>query len=263
VNDAPALKEADIGVSMGVSGTDVAKEASGVILLDDNFASLVAAVEEGRIIYRNIRKFIRYMLSCNVGEVLTMFLGMLLGFPVVLLPIQILWINLVTDGLPAIALGLDPPDTDVMAEPPRAADEGIFARGMLRRILTRGAIIGFCTLLVFFLFLRDAGAGLDAARTGAFVTLILTQLIHVFECKSEQLALWRVPVRNNLWLIWAVLSSLALTAVVVYVPWLQGVFRTVPLDLRQVGTVLGVCAAGPVLAGVFHRESYLDKSRRA
>ena len=121
--------------------------------MDDNFATLVAAVEEGRVIYRNIRKFIRYLLSCNVGEVMTMFLGMLLGFPVVLLPIQILWINLVTDGLPAIALGMDPPEGDVMLDPPRGTNEGVFAHGLLQRILIRGMMIAFCTLLVFFLFL--------------------------------------------------------------------------------------------------------------
>ncbi len=258
VNDAPAIKEADIGVAMGVSGTDVAKEAAGVILLDDNFATLVAAVEEGRVIYKNIRKFIRYLLSCNVGEVLTMFIGMLMGLPVVLLPIQILWINLVTDGLPAIALGMDPPDGGEMLEPPRGADEGIFARGLMQRIVIRGSMIAFCTLLVFLLF-QGRAAGLEAARTGAFLTLVLTQLIHVFECKSEQKNLLRIPLLNNLYLIGAVFISLLMILAVIYVPALQPVFHTVALSGGQLLTVLGVSLMGPLAAGFLSRSRSTQK----
>ena len=252
VNDAPAIKEADIGVSMGVSGTDVAKEAAGVILLDDNFATLVAAVEEGRIIYKNIRKFIRYLLSCNVGEVMTMFVGMLMGFPVVLLPIQILWVNLVTDGLPAIALGLDPPDGDEMSEPPRGAGEGVFAGGLMRRIVVRGLAIAFCTLLVFVLFLRQ-DQGLEAARTGAFLTLVLTQLIHVFECKSETRSFLRIPFMNNRWLVLAALVSLAMILAVIYIPALQPMFHTVALTGGQLLVVCGISLIGPVMSGILGR----------
>ncbi len=253
VNDAPAIKEADIGVSMGVSGTDVAKEAAGVILLDDNFATLVAAVEEGRVIYRNIRKFIRYLLSCNVGEVLTMFLGVLMGFPVVLLPIQILWINLVTDGLPAIALGMDPPDGGEMLESPRPAEEGIFANGLLARIVIRGAMIAFCTLLVFLLFLRQ-GRGLDMARTGAFLTLVLTQLIHVFECKSDHKSLFHIPLLNNRWLIGAALISFAMIMAVLYIPALQPVFHTAPLPMDALMAAMGISMLGPLLSAFLSRE---------
>ena len=252
VNDAPAIKEADIGVSMGLSGTDVAKEAAGVILLDDNFATLVAAVEEGRVIYGNIRKFIRYLLSCNVGEVLTMFAGMLLGFPVVLLPIQILWINLVTDGLPAIALGLEPKEGNEMRQKPRDASEGVFARGLLTRIITRGMMIAFCTLLIFLLFLRRYD-DLTVARTGAFLTLVLTQLIHVFECKSETKNLFQVSYRNNPWLILAALSSLVMMAAVLYLPSMWPVFQTVALDARQLLTVGAVSLAAPVVIGFLGR----------
>jgi len=252
VNDAPAIKEADIGVSMGVSGTDVAKEAAGVILLDDNFATLVAAVEEGRIIYKNIRKFIRYLLSCNVGEVVTMFVGMLLGFPVVLLPIQILWINLVTDGLPAFALGMDPPDGDEMLDPPRNAKEGIFAGNLLTHIVIRGLMIAFCTLSVFILFLRQ-DTGLQAARTGAFLTLVITQLIHVFECKSEKRTLLHIPVLNNLWLVGAVCVSLLMILAVIYVPALRPIFKTVPLDLEQLVSVAVISFVGPAVVGFLNR----------
>ncbi|OAV39410.1 calcium-transporting ATPase YloB [Clostridium saccharobutylicum DSM 13864] len=149
VNDAPAIKESDIGIAMGISGTDVTKEASSMILMDDNFSTIVAAVEEGRIIYDNIRKFIRYLLSCNLGEVLTMFLATLFYLPNPLSPIQILLVNLATDGLPAIALGVDPAESDIMRQQPREKGESIFARGLVEKIIVRGTLIGLCTLLSF------------------------------------------------------------------------------------------------------------------
>lgn len=157
VNDAPAIKEADVGVAMGITGTDVTKQAADVILLDDNFATLVKAVEQGRGIYANIRKFVRYLLSCNIGEVITMFLGILMGFPMVLLPTQLLLVNLVTDGLPAIALGMEPCEKDVMKQRPRRPDESFFSGGLLFKIIFRGIMIGLCTLGCFTTILR-AGA---------------------------------------------------------------------------------------------------------
>ncbi len=253
VNDAPAVKEADIGVSMGMTGTDVTKEAAGVILLDDNFATLIAAVEEGRVIYRNIRKFIRYLLSCNVGEVLTMFVGMLLSFPVVLLPIQILWVNLATDGLPAIALGLDPPDDDVMQHPPRRADEGVFSGGLLFKIVFRGILIAACTLCTFWV-IRISGGSLEAARTGAFMTLVLTQLIHVFECKSEEHSLFKIHIFNNKALILAVLSSLVLLLSAIYIPFLSDIFSTTPLNLNQLVYVLLITLICPVAGAIVNRK---------
>ena len=174
VNDAPAIKEADIGVAMGISGTDVTKEAASMVLMDDNFATIVSAVEEGRIIYDNIRKFIRYLLSCNLGEVLTMFLASLFYLPNPLTPIQILFVNLATDGLPAIALGIDPADKDIMRQSPREKNEGIFARGLWEKIIVRGCLIGICTLLSFMVG-RYYGMDLATCRTIALCTLVMSQ----------------------------------------------------------------------------------------
>lgn len=250
VNDAPAVKEADIGVAMGITGTDVTKEASSMVLLDDNFATIVAAIEEGRVIYDNIRKFIRYMLSCNIGEVLTMFLGTLLGLPLPLLPIQILWVNLVTDGLPAIALSVDPAEKDIMMRPPRGAKENIFSHGLINLILFRGALVGLCTLAVFISVLHFT-QDVALARTGAFVTLVLTQLIHVFECKSERKNIFEIPLLNNIPLVLAVLCSLIMIIGVVYIPVLQGVFKTVPLSYNEWVLIAGFSALGPVISSFF------------
>lgn len=249
VNDAPAVKEADIGVSMGITGTDVTKEASAMVLLDDNFATIVAAVEEGRVIYNNIRKFIRYMLACNIGEVLTMFLGMLMWLPIPLLPIQILWVNLATDGLPAIALGLDPPEKDVMMRQPRGTKDNIFSHGLLRLILTRGIFIGLSTLGVFVSILYFVN-NVELARTGAFMTLVITQLIHVFECKSETRNIFEIDLFDNIPLVLAVLCSVVMILGVVYVPSLQAVFKTVALGLNEWMLVIGFSLIVPVLSSM-------------
>lgn len=250
VNDAPAVKEADIGVAMGRTGTDVTKEASSMVLMDDNFATIVAAIEEGRVIYSNIRKFIRYMLSCNLGEVLTMFLGMLAGLPVPLLPIQILWVNLVTDGLPAVALGFDPPEKDIMKQKPRDPEESIFSHGLAGLIITRGILIGLATLAVYASLLWFT-ADIGLARTGGFVTLVLSQLIHVFECKSETRNIFRIPLFNNIFLVLAVICSLVMMLGVIYIPVLQNIFKTVPLGLNEWMIAGGLSFLAPVLTSIF------------
>lgn len=232
VNDAPAIKEADIGISMGLSGTDVTKEASSMILLDDNFATIVSAVEEGRVIYDNIRKFIRYLLSCNLGEVLTMFLASLFTLPNPLTPIQILFVNLATDGLPAIALGVDPPDKDIMRQSPREKGESIFARGLTEKILVRGCLIGICTLLSFMIG-RYYGMDLSTCRTLALATLVMSQLFHVFECRSERHSIFEIKIFTNKYLVGAVLLSIIMLCAILYIPFLQGVFHTVPLKFKQ------------------------------
>ena len=251
VNDAPAVKEADVGVAMGMTGTDVTKQAADVILLDDNLATLVSAVEQGRCVYANIRKFVRYLLSCNIGEVLTMFLGMAMGMPVVLLPVQILLVNLVTDGLPAIALGLEPPDEDIMSRPPRRPDEGFFAGGLMRKIVFRGIFIGLSTLASFTAVMH-MGGDLGVCRTAALITLVTSQLIHVFECKSERKSLLSIDLMNNMKLVLAVLVSAGALAAAVAVPELREVFGTVLPDSRQLMAALGFSAAVPLLSGIFN-----------
>ncbi len=249
VNDAPAIKEADVGVAMGESGTDVAKQAADVILLDDNLATLVSAVKEGRSIYANIRKFVRYLLSCNIGEVITMFLGILMGMPVVLLPVQLLLVNLATDGLPAIALGLEPPEPDIMHHPPRKPNESFFAGGLLGKIVWRGILIGLCTLASFSMAARFGGT-LPEARTAALLTLVVSQLIHVFECKSEQGTLFCVRYLSNLKLIGAVLVSALLLAVTIWLPQAQVIFGTAALHGPILWQALGFAAGIPLLCSI-------------
>lgn len=232
VNDAPAIKEADIGVAMGISGTDVTKEAASMVLMDDNFATIVSAVEEGRIIYDNIRKFIRYLLSCNLGEVLTMFLASLFYLPNPLTPIQILFVNLATDGLPAIALGIDPADKDIMRQSPREKNEGIFARGLWEKIIVRGCLIGICTLLSFMVG-RYYGMDLATCRTIALCTLVMSQLLHVFECRSERHSIFEINILSNIYLLGAAIISITMICGILYIPFLRGIFNTVALNLGQ------------------------------
>lgn len=245
INDAPALMESDIGVAMGQSGTDVAKEASALVLGDDNFATIISAVREGRAIYDNIRKFIRYLLACNVGELLTVFLTMLLGLPLPLKPLQILWVNLVTDGLPAMALGVEAGDSDLMRRQPRPKTEGVFARGLARKILTRGVLIGITTSGVFALSLRAAG-NLQLARTMAFATLVFCQLFHVFDCRSESLSIREKGLFSNRFLVLAVCISTLMFLAVVYLPTARSLFDTVVLSWQQWAFLL-TCAGLPTI----------------
>ncbi|WP_027408192.1 calcium-translocating P-type ATPase, SERCA-type [Anoxybacteroides tepidamans] len=251
VNDAPAIKSADIGVAMGKSGTDVAKEAAALVLLDDNFATIQAAIHEGRNIYENIRKFIRYLLASNVGEILVMLFAMLLALPLPLVPIQILWVNLVTDGLPAMALGLDQAEDNVMKRKPRHPKEGVFARGLGWKIVSRGFIIGIVTLAAFMTAYERSGNELVYAQTVAFATLVMAQLIHVFDCRCERSIFDRNPL-GNMYLVWAVLLSLLLVLVVIYYPPLQHIFHTVPIALFDWILIIGLAALPTFLfAGSF------------
>lgn len=261
VNDAPAVKEADIGVSMGITGTDVTKEASSLILGNDDFATIVAAVEEGRIIYDNIRKFIRYLLSCNIGEVLTMFFATLLGLPLPLLPIQILWMNLVTDGLPAIALGMDSGDPDIMTRKPRSPKESIFAHGLMRRIIVRGTVFAVAVLFVYIFSFYTGGEDLELARTMAFTTLVFVQLFYVFDCRSERYSIFELGFTGNKYLLGAASISMAMQLMVIYIPGLQSIFKTVPLDLWHWLLIFAVTIATTLLQGLYRAVKIRRKRR--
>ncbi|MDD4894897.1 MAG: calcium-transporting P-type ATPase, PMR1-type [Candidatus Omnitrophica bacterium] len=231
VNDAPAVKEADIGVAMGITGTDVTKEVSDMVITDDNFASIVAAVEEGRGIYDNIKKFIHYLLSCNAGEILVMFVSSLAGLPVPLLPIQILWVNLVTDGLPALALGVDPVDPNIMQRPPRPANESVVTKQRAFAMLAQGGFIAFCSLFAFIFVLFIEKEGVERARTAAFIVLSCSQLFHSFNCRNMTESLFKIGVFTNKKLILATAISFSLQILAIYNPFLQKIFKTQNLGL--------------------------------
>lgn len=234
VNDAPALKAADIGCSMGRAGTDVAKSASDMILTDDNFATIVEAVRQGRGIFANIKKAIQFLLSSNIGEIITIFVGLLFGWQSPLLPIQLLWVNLVTDSLPAIALGVDPADPLIMKEQPRPPKKSLFADGLGVTILLEGSMIGALALLAFSIGrnLFDMSQTPYIGRTMAFSVLSLSQLVHAFNMRSER-SIFSVGVFKNMYLIYAFIAGLALQASVVMIPFLAKIFKVTPLNPLQ------------------------------
>jgi Ca2+-transporting ATPase len=237
VNDAPALKKADIGVAMGITGTDVTKEAADMVLTDDNFASIVAAVEEGRGIFSNIKKYLIYLLSCNLGEILLMavviLFGPLMGLPAGTLPliaIQLLYVNLATDGLPAIALSVDPPDPDIMKQKPRPRKQTIFTAPVLRYLAGAGIWTAMVTLGIF-LWAINSGKSFLEAQGLCFITLILIEFFNAFNCRSLEYSLFKIGPFANKWLIWAILITIAMTIPIFYVPFLQEVFHAYALGL--------------------------------
>jgi len=239
VNDAPALKRADIGIAMGLGGTDVARESASLVLLDDNFATIVSAVREGRRIYDNIRKFVRYAMTGNSGEIWTLFLAPLLLLPIPMLPIHILWVNLVTDGLPGLALAAEPAERGVMQRPPRAPTESFFAHGLWQHILGIGLLIGGLCLGVQAWALSTGHANW---QTMVFTVLTLSQMVHVLAIRSEQESLWRLGLGSNKPLLGAVGLTFLLQMATIYIPALNPIFKTAPLSLAELAICLGAAA---------------------
>ena len=262
VNDAPAIKQADIGVSMGITGTDVAKDTADMVLTDDNYVSIVSAVEQGRIIYSNIRKFVYYLISCNMAEILIIFLPTALGFLLFpeltteqlapLAPIQLLWLNLITDGAPALALSTEKGDPDIMDQPPRAPKEPIINRQMLLGVITQTIAISAVTLTAFLVGLYHDGAAvrdnLEIAKTMAFVTLSTSELLRAFTARSERYPLLKQGVFSNKWMNIAVIFSLVLILAVVYIPFLNPIFKTVPLAGQQWELILPLLLIPSIVA---------------
>lgn len=258
VNDALALKKADIGVSMGITGTDVAKNTADMILTDDNFASIVAAVEEGRIIYSNIKKFVAFLLSCNIGEILIVFTSILLNLPVPLFAIQLLWLNLVTDSFPALALGVEKGDPDIMKIPPRNPDEPILTGKLLIRIALQSIAISVASLLSYIWGLSTYNGDLTKARTVIFACLITAELLRAFSSRSLNYTLFKIGFFTNKTMVYAVLASFALLLVVIYVPFLQPIFHTAALGLYDWCVILGL-AIIPLIVGELSKTLLKDK----
>jgi len=265
VNDAPALKKADIGVAMGITGTDVTKEAADMVLTDDNFASIVAAVEEGRNIFNNIKKYLVYLLSCNLGEILLMavviLFGPLFGLPAGTLPliaIQLLYVNLATDGLPAIALSVDPPDFDVMSQKPRPRKQAIFS-GPVTRYLAGAGIWTTIVTLAVFLWAVDSGKDVLEAQGVCFLTLILIEFFNAFNCRSLEHSFFKIGPLGNKWLIWAILGSIAITAPIFYVPFLKETFHV--HALTSLDWIVSVFSASTIFIGAEIYKLIISKTR--
>jgi Ca2+-transporting ATPase len=233
VNDAPALKRANIGIAMGITGSDVAKQTADMILTDDNYASIVSAIEQGRIIYSNIRKFVYFLLACNVGEILIIFGAMIVGLPIPLKPVQLLWLNLVSDGAPALALGLEKGDPDIMAQPPRSPSEPVINRDMAIGIGVVGIVDALAVLAVFTLALQRYPDQLAVAQTIAFATLCCSELVRAFTARSEYHSVFSIGVFSNRAMVWAAGGSLLLVLMVIHVPWLRPFFDTAALTAND------------------------------
>jgi Ca2+-transporting ATPase len=263
VNDAPALKRASIGVAMGITGTDVTKETADMVLTDDNYVSIVNAVEQGRIIYDNIRKFVYFLLSCNLAEIAVIFIGTLLGYPTILTPIQLLWLNLLTDGAPALALGVEAGDPNVMDRPPRRPNEPIIDRVMRVGMTVQTIFITAVTLGGFYIGL--AQGGISEARSIAFTVLSFSELIRAYTSRSEFYSVFRIGVFSNKYMQYAVLASIALLMLVIYVPFLNPIFETKMLTLIDWAEIIPLMLVPSLAAEItkFFLRQRFDRKRAA
>jgi len=259
VNDAPALKNSDIGIAMGITGTDVTKEASDMILADDNFATIVAAIEEGRAIYDNIKKYLMYLLSCNIGEILIMAIATLIGFPLPLLALHILWVNLVTDGLPALALGIEPAEIDIMERLPRSPKESIFY-GIKGIILAIAMLMAFTTLTIYSWFLKES---LIKARTMAFATIVMFELFISFGCRSERHPIIKIGPFKNKFLVISVIASALMLLFVIHIPTIGTLFKTTRLTLNDWTIVLMASPSGLIAIEAWKIFNYLRLKQMA
>ena len=237
VNDSPALKSADIGIAMGKNGTDVAKNTSDMILTEDNFVTIVEAVKQGRNIYDNIKKAIHFLIATNIGEIVTIFMGLVLGFESPLLAIQLLWVNLVTDSLPAIAIGLEPPEKDIMNRKPIDSKKGIFSDGLWDKIIVEGIMLGILTVVTFSI--GNKYYGIEVGRTMAFVAIGILELVHSFNIKSEE-SIFKVGILENKFLIGSFLLGILAQTIVVIIPTLAQIFKLVPLNKIQWIITIGI-----------------------
>lgn len=260
VNDALALKKADIGVAMGITGTDVAKNTAEVILTDDNFATIVNAVEEGRIIFSNIKKFVFFLLSCNIGEILLVFISIIIGWEVPLVPIQLLWLNLVTDSFPAMALGVENAEPGIMNHPPRDTKEPILDKSMLGGIAFQAVAIAFASLLSYYWAARmyGIGSGLVHVRSVVFTTLITAELLRAFSSRSQTYTLFKIGFLSNIRMIQAVFVSFALTVLVLYLPVFNEIFDVMPLTMHDWEIVLTFSFI-PMLVGELYKDLFKNK----
>jgi Ca2+-transporting ATPase len=236
VNDAPAIKSGDIGIGMGITGTDVTKNVADRVLADDNFATIVAAVEEGRRIYDNIKKTIQFLLSSNLSEVISIFIATIMGF-VLFKPVHLLFINLITDSLPAVALGMEHAQSGIMERPPRGKSEGIFSGGLGIGVIYQGIFVAALTLASYFIV--DVWHGHDVAMTAAFLTMSMCEIFHAYNMRSQNQSIFTLKTHNKV-LLGAMALSLVLTLAVIYVPFLAGIFSLAPLNFRELAVSLGL-----------------------
>jgi Ca2+-transporting ATPase len=253
VNDAPALKKADIGIAMGIIGTDVARESSEMILVDDNFSSIVNAIEEGRTVFRNVRRTSFYLITTNVAEDITIIGGLALGLPLPLLPIQLLYLNLVTDGINCLPLAMEPPHSDILNRKPRDKDEKILNKNLIPFLLIIAGLMAFSTIPIFNYFLAE---GLDKARTAAFVSISMFQLFNVFNMRSLKYSLFKIGLFSNKWVLYTIAISLLLMIGIIYLPWISGIFQFVPLSFKEFFAISLISSSVFVVGEIYKKVRY-------